>query len=812
MRNRIMVIGRDATLRARLAQLASRAGCRVELAEGLAHARRAGLDDFALAIVVSDGLGGSLSAGVDEMRAAIGRVLVVASGGSLRAGSDVIDASDEAVILAGIAEACASQAEPEPPEQVVEFSGYRLDFAGHSLRNPAGQEISLTHREFRLLQAFVHRTGRVMSRDQLMQLIAGRDAESYERSIDMQIMRLRRKIEPDPKQPSLIVTVAGGGYKFVCKVTDATSESRKLVAILAADVAGFSRLVSIDEDRTLARLRALRSDLIDPTVAVHRGRVVKRTGDGAIIEFRSVVDAARCAIELQNGMVERNRGLPPEQRIEFRIGVHLGDVVAERDGDLMGDGVNIAARLEGVCEPGAVYLSSAAYEQVRDRLKETFVDLGETTLKNISRPVRIHALRIGVGVAPEIGPLSAVERRAPPRLSIVVLPFANISGDPNQDYFVDGVTESLTTDLSRIRSSIVIARNTAFAYKSKRQDVRAIGRELNVRYALEGGVQRGGDRMRVSVQLIDAETSAHLWAERFDKPFADLFDMQDEIVAHLARQLDAALMAAEARRASQSPGQDALDLYFQGMAFVHKGYARENLTQANAFFQRALTLDCDHVDALAGSAWVEMTLAGGYTTDDRAVRLSSARSALSRALSLAPDHALARLSMGRLEIYSRRAAAAIAECEGALALDRNLAAAHATIGLAKIFMGRSEETEAHVKQALRLSPRDPFAMSWIASVGLANLYLGGDEEAVGWLKRSIDMFRNAPNAYFYLAAALAHLGRRDEAEAAVASGLGVNPAYTITRFRESSFGDEPRFLRQRERVYDGLRMAGVPEG
>ena len=275
MRSRIMVIGRDAALRARLALLASRAGCRVEVAEGLAHARRAGLDDFALAIVASDGLGASLSAVVDELRAAVRRVLIVASGGSLRAGSDVIDASDEARLLAGIAEACASQPEPEPAERVVEFSGYRLDFAGHSLRNPAGQEISLTHREFCLLEAFVQRTGRVLSRDHLMQLIAGRDAKSYERSIDMQIMRLRRKIEPDPKQPSMIVTVAGGGYKFAAKVTEATSESRKLVAILAADVVGFSRLVGADEDRTLARLRALRSDLIDPTVAVHRGRVVK---------------------------------------------------------------------------------------------------------------------------------------------------------------------------------------------------------------------------------------------------------------------------------------------------------------------------------------------------------------------------------------------------------------------------------------------------------------------------------------------------------------------------------------------------------
>jgi adenylate cyclase len=305
---------------------------------------------------------------------------------------------------------------------------------------------------------------------------------------------------------------------------------RKLAAILVADVVGYSRLAGSDEDRILARLRALRSDLIDPTIAVHHGRVVKRTGDGSIIEFRSVVDAVRCAIEVQNGMVERNAGLPPERRIEFRVGIHVGDVVEESDGDLMGDGVNIAARLEGVAEPGGVCLSEDAYRQVRDKIKEEFIDLGFQELKNIARPVKVYA----VG-SPSQSLLSqsasAPEKLAAPRLSIVVLPFANIGGDPDQDYFVDGVTESLTTDLSRISGSFVIAGNTAFSYKGKPLDVRKLGRELNVRYVLEGSVQRGGNRMRVNTQLIDAETGNHLWAERFEKPLADLFDMQDEIVA-----------------------------------------------------------------------------------------------------------------------------------------------------------------------------------------------------------------------------------------------------------------------------------------
>jgi adenylate cyclase len=329
------------------------------------------------------------------------------------------------------------------------------------------------------------------------------------------------------------------------------TESRKLAAILVADIVGYSRLVGADEDRTLARLRTLRSDLIDPTIAVHHGRVVKRTGDGSIVEFRSVVDALRCAIEVQSGLAERNAGLPPEKRIEYRVGIHLGDVVEESDGDLMGDGVNIAARLEGVAKPGAICLSEDAYRQVKQRLDLGVTDLGATQLKNIAEPIHVYSLEVAQPTEPRSA-LPAQEKLEPPRLSLVVLPLANISGDPEQDYFVDGVTESLTTDLSRVPGAFVIARNTAFTWKGKPFDVKQIGRELNVRYAVEGSVQRGGSRVRVNVQLVDAQTGAHLWAERFDKPVADLFDMQDEIVARLTNQLGAELVSAEARRVSAS--------------------------------------------------------------------------------------------------------------------------------------------------------------------------------------------------------------------------------------------------------------------
>jgi TolB-like protein len=588
------------------------------------------------------------------------------------------------------------------------------------------------------------------------------------------------------------------------------TETRKLAAILAADVVGYSRLAGADEERTLARLRGLRSDLIDPAIAAHHGRTVKRTGDGSLVEFRSVVDAVRCAIEVQNGMLERNAGLPPERRIEFRIGIHLGDVVEESDGDLMGDGVNIAARLEGVADPGGICLSEDAYRQVRDRLKEEFIALGEKELKNIARPVRIFAIKTASAAAPA-PPASAPEKAGPPRLSIVVLPFANIGGDPEQEYFVDGVTESLTTDLSRISGSFVIGRNTAFTYKGKHVDLKQIGRELNVRYVLEGSVQRAGGRLRVNVQLIDAETGAHLWAERFDKPLADLFDMQDEIVARLANALNPQLTAAEARRAERAPHPDSVDLQFQGIAWLNKGPSPEYLAQARGCFEHALALDPGNIEALVGTAVVDYSRFVAFYAEDRAPLLAAAEASLTKVLSVAPEHALAHVCMGRVQIQTNRARQGIAECERALVLDRNLATAHANIGQGNLFLGRAEETEGHILEALRLSPRDPIAYSWMALAGGAKLHLGEYEKSVAWLHRSIQNNRNASIAHFFLAAGLAQLSRMEEARAAIKTGLALNPMFTINRFRAGAESDNPTFLTQRERVYEGMRKAGVPE-
>jgi TolB-like protein/Flp pilus assembly protein TadD len=509
-------------------------------------------------------------------------------------------------------------------------------------------------------------------------------------------------------------------------------------------------------------------------------------------------------------MGERNAEVAPDKRIQFRIGIHVGDVVEESDGDLMGDGVNIAARLEGVCEPGKIVLSEDAYRHARDRLREPFVDLGEKTLKNIARPVRVYALKSDLG-APAPAPSAAPEKRDPPRLSLVVLPFTNIGGDPEQDYFVDGVTESLTTDLSRIAAAFVIGRSTAFTYRGKAFDHRQIGRELNVRYVLEGSVQRGGNRMRVNVQLIEAESGAHLWAERFDKPVADLFDMQDEIVARLANQLCGELSDAEARRAELSPHPDSMDHYFLGLAALNRGSTAANLNSARAHFDRALEIDPANVYAMFHRGQVDLIHALNWLTDDRLSLLCSAEAYLVKALRLKPNVAGAHSRFGAVCVVTNRVDRGISECERALTIDRNHAWAHHWIGVAKFVSGRNDEVEARVLEALRLSPRDRNAGNWIQMVGFAKLGEGHDEDAIGWFRRSIEATPNLPIPHFLLAAALARLGRMEEAHDAVRAGFEINPAFTLARFRRGALSDNPVYLAGRERMYEGLRKAGVPE-
>ena len=508
-------------------------------------------------------------------------------------------------------------------------------------------------------------------------------------------------------------------------------------AILVSDVVGYSRLAGADEDRTLARLRALRSDLIDPTISVHHGRIVKRTGDGSVIEFRSVVDAVRCALEVQHAMVERNAGVAPDKRIEFRIGIHLGDVVEESDGDLMGDGVNIAARLEGIAAPGAICLSEDAYRQVSGRLDMAVTDLGQTELKNIERSIRVYSLQVGVPAqakpATEAKSAEPKKRSSLPRLalgflalvilvaagawyflganrpaeaahlSIVVLPFTNLSGDPAQDYFADGVTENLTTDLSRIRDSFVIARNTAFTFKGKGLDAKEIGKQLDVRYVLEGSVQRDGTRVRVNAQLIDAQSGAHLWADRFEEDVTDLFKLQDQVVARLANSLGNELVKAEAEKGGRTQSPDAIDLVMRGRALLQETTpTKDNSDAARPLFERALAIDPNYAAALAGDAYTYMLdFAYGWTnpqTDYDAKILAQA----DRAIALARDTIAAYVAKSNYLFLSHRANEAVDVADAGLAVDPNSARLYAARGNAETSLGRFEQAESDVRQAMRL--------------------------------------------------------------------------------------------------------------
>jgi TolB-like protein len=507
----------------------------------------------------------------------------------------------------------------------------------------------------------------------------------------------------------------------------------------------------------------------------------------------------------------------------------------------MGDGVNIAARLEGIAKPGGICISDDAFRQVKSRLDLKVSDLGSVPLKSIAEPLRAYSLEVG---APREArsPLPADQAKSAPKrrssfaslaaaatlllllaaggwymlggrltkpveaahLSIVVLPFANLSNDPAQDYFADGVTESLTTDLSRLRGSFVIARNTAFTFKGKNVDAREIGKELGVRYVLEGSVQRDAGRMRVNVQLIDAETGNHLWADRFDKPAADLFEMQDEIVARLANQLGAELTSAEARRAQQAPNPDSMDLYFQGQAWLNRGINPENMAQARGYFERAVALDPGNLDALLGIGRVDYSVGGAHLSDDFDARLAAAEGAIAKVLSLRPNDALAHEIMGGVLNQTHRSEQGIAEFERALALDPNLATAQGDIGLAKIFVGHPEETGAHENEALRLSPRDSFAWLWLHFAGAAKFALGADEEAVSLFRRSIENNRTIPLPHFFLAATLANLGKLEEARSEAKAGLALDPGFSIRRFSSGGQTDD--------RLLDAMRKAGVPEG
>ena len=593
-------------------------------------------------------------------------------------------------------------------------------------------------------------------------------------------------------------------------------KSRKLAAILVADVVGFSRLTGTDEDRTLARLRALRSDLIDPTIAVHKGRVVKRTGDGAIVEFRSVVDAVRCASEIQNSMIERNAGLSPERRIEFRIGIHLGDVVEESDGDLMGDGVNIAARLEGVAQPGEVCLSEDAYRQVKSRLDLAISDLGETRLKNIAEPIHVYSLRFGSGIAKAAALARAATSivpaslSAPEKPSIAVLPFQNMSGDPEQEYFADGIVEEIITALSHFRWLSVIARNSSFTYKGKNVDVKQVGRELGARYVLEGSVRKSGDRVRITGQMIDASTGSHLWADRFDGALQDIFDLQDRVTAKVVGEIAPRLEQVEIERAKrkQTENLDAYDYYLRALASLHE-WTRESNDEALRLFYRAIELDPGFASAYGLAAmcfhWRKVN---GWIVDP-AKEIAEAEGLGRRAVELGPDDAVALSGGGYALVFVAHDLDDGPDfIERALALNPNLAWALFSSGWTKAFLGDPEGAIAQLTHAIQLSPLDPHGFRAKGGIAFAHFLAGRYGEAITWAEAALRQRPSYLASIRELAAANALAGRFPEAQKAMARLRQLDPARRISTVKDWI---PLRRTDDLKRLEEGLRLAGLPE-
>jgi TolB-like protein/class 3 adenylate cyclase/Tfp pilus assembly protein PilF len=597
------------------------------------------------------------------------------------------------------------------------------------------------------------------------------------------------------------------------------ASTRRLAGILAADVAGYSRLMGADEEGTHERLQAHLRELVEPKANEHRGRIVKNTGDGFLAEFPSVVDAVRCAVEVQRGMADRNAETVEDERITFRVGINLGDVIAEEH-DIFGDGVNVAARLEALAEPGGICISRMVRDQIRDKLPYPFDDIGEQSVKNIARPVRVYAWRPEGKAGMLTGGVSSATSGPPPtaapRLSIVVLPFANLSDDREQQYFADGLTEDLTTDLSRLENMLVISRNTAFTYQGKRVDTKQIGRELGVRYVLEGSVRRSGNQIRVNAQLIDAQTDAHLWAERFNGDTSDLFSLQDEITSRLANTLGIELIATEAARPAEHP--DALDHILRGRAVLLKPWTPDTFREAINLFEHALALDPQSVEAQSrlASALVNRVLYGW--ADSAAADLARAEALVAQALAAAPRSEYAHFVKGHLLRAQNRWEEAVLEYETALVLNRNLVDALTGPGWCKLYAGSLDEVIPLVKQAIRLSPRDPRISTWYYLIGTVHLLQSRTDEAIVWLEKA----RNAvPAAAIFrarLASAYALRGETERAAAELAEAQrldGGDLFSSLARLKTipgGAWSGAPKTRALYEATYfAGLRKAGMPE-
>jgi len=585
------------------------------------------------------------------------------------------------------------------------------------------------------------------------------------------------------------------------------SQTRRLAAILAADVAGYSRLMGSDEEGTLERLTALRREFLDPKIAEHHGRIVKTTGDGMLVEFASVVDAVRCAVEMQQAMPERNADIAADSRIELRIGINLGDVIVEGD-ELYGDGVNIAARIEALADPGGVFVSNTVHDQVRDRLPFVFEDLGEQQVKNIARPVRVYRVR---DASPKAPAPTAPPLPLPDKPSIAVLPFANMSGDPEQEYFVDGVVEEIITAISRLPWLFVIARNSSFAYKGKSPDLRRVGRELGVRYVLEGSLRKAANRVRITGQLIDTTTGAHIWADRFDGALDDIFELQDEIAASVVGAIEPKLRQSEIERATRKPTEslDAYDLYLRALALSQE-YTDESVREALILLERALAIDGSYAPAAAMIGWCRswQKLQGWGPVSD--AEIADALQLARRAIEAGKDEPEALCMAGNvISFLGGDHATAAGVIERGLVLNPNSALGWFASGLVLYRQNRPDRAIEAFQRAMRLSPFDPLGYRFSAGLAVAHLIAGRYQEAIEWADRSLCEVPRYESTIRNRVVACAHLGRIDEARDWLRRLLEITPRLTIARYKALYGITHPPGIID---IYvEGLRKAGLPE-
>jgi adenylate cyclase len=586
---------------------------------------------------------------------------------------------------------------------------------------------------------------------------------------------------------------------------------RRLAAVLAADVAGYSRLMGRDEERTLAHLKSLRKMLFDPSIAAHRGRIVKTTGDGMLVEFASAVDAARCAVEVQRSMAGQNAEVPQDLRIEFRIGIHVGDIIID-DNDIFGDGVNIAARLEGIADPGGVCISDDAHRQIRGKIEIAFDDIGEQTLKNITEPMRAWHIRIATeaaaGFRSSPSPIRVQDLALPDKPSIVVLPFDNMSAEPGQDYLADGIVEAITAALSCIRSFFVIARSSAFTYKGRATNARDIGKELGVAYLLEGSVQKAGSRLRIIVQLIETEGGAHVWSSRFDGAIDDFFDLEDRITEQVAGALQPSIRIAEIERSRRKRPQDLGSYDYTMRAMPHVwALEKEESFKALELLEKALAIDPEYPLALSLAGWCHAQRSVYNWASDIAGSQAMARSLAERAAEMSGDDSTILAVLGAVHTFVRNYGTARVLLERAVTLDPNAAWAWSRLGWLENYADQPKKAIGIFERAMRLSPIDPMNFNNYAGIGSAHEVAQEYDKAAAFYRRALEERPNANWIYRNLASSLSAAGRIDEANKAFAEMMRSYPDLTVSRFKQAMVFS-PTAL---NRMAESLQKLGLPE-